>query len=222
MEETLQRFGPEPGGRGYRLDFSARPTNGSAIRSCADLRTDRTFPVTSSTHVETLFRCARKGATGASGVHFPKGNSMSKSALTRLLGAAAVTLAVSAAFAQPASASGGDDDRHGSPSSNQVFEATNAAAGNAVQVFDQAGDGTLTVGPVVRDRRSRHRRFARIARWDRPRWPHAAGRQRWRQHRVIVRHHPARSQSPRRRAVWWRTSRQRDSARRCRLRAQRR
>jgi 6-phosphogluconolactonase len=74
---------------------------------------------------------------------------MSKSALTRLLGAAAVTLAVSAAFVQPASASGGDDDRHGSPSGNQVFEATNAAAGNAVQVFDQAEDGTLIAGPVI-------------------------------------------------------------------------
>ena len=74
---------------------------------------------------------------------------MNKSALTRLLGAAVVTLAVSAAFVQPASASGGDDDRHGAPSSTQVFEATNAAAGNAIQVFDQASDGTLTVGPVV-------------------------------------------------------------------------
>jgi 6-phosphogluconolactonase len=73
---------------------------------------------------------------------------MYKSALTRLLGAAVVILAVSAAFVQPASASG-DDDRHGVPTSTQVFEATNAAAGNAIQVFDQASDGTLTVGPVV-------------------------------------------------------------------------
>ncbi len=74
---------------------------------------------------------------------------MNKSALTRLFGAAIVTLAVSAAYAQPASASGSDDDRHGAPSSTQVFEATNAAAGNALQVFDQASDGTLTVGPIV-------------------------------------------------------------------------
>jgi len=73
---------------------------------------------------------------------------MNKSALTRLLGTAVVTLAVSAAFAQPASASG-DDDRHSALSSTQVFEATNAAAGNAIQVFDQASDGTLTVGQVV-------------------------------------------------------------------------
>src|SRR5258706_8731573 len=74
---------------------------------------------------------------------------MKASALTRLLGAAVVTLAVSAAYAQPASASGGGDDRHGSSSGNQVYEATNDAAGNAVQVFDQASDGTLTVGPLV-------------------------------------------------------------------------
>ena len=74
---------------------------------------------------------------------------MNKSGLTRLIGAAVVTLAVSAAYAQPASASNGDDDRHGVPSSTQIFEATNAAAGNAIQVFDQASDGTLTVGPVV-------------------------------------------------------------------------
>ncbi len=73
---------------------------------------------------------------------------LNKSALTRLLGAAVVTLAVSAASVQTASASS-DDDRHGAPSTNQVFEATNAAAGNAIQVFDQASDGTLTVGPVV-------------------------------------------------------------------------
>jgi 6-phosphogluconolactonase len=74
---------------------------------------------------------------------------VNKSALTRLLGAAVVTLAVSAAYVQPASASNGDENRRGEPSSTQVFEATNAAAGNAVQVFDQASDGTLTVGPVV-------------------------------------------------------------------------
>ena len=74
---------------------------------------------------------------------------MNRSALTRLLGAVVVTLAVSTAFVQPASASSGDDDLQGAPSSTQVFEATNAAAGNAVQVFDQASDGTLTVGPVV-------------------------------------------------------------------------
>ena len=74
---------------------------------------------------------------------------MHKSALTRLFGAAIVTLAVSTAFARPASASSGDDDREGAPSSNQVYEATNNAAGNAVQVFDQAADGTLAVGPLV-------------------------------------------------------------------------
>ena len=74
---------------------------------------------------------------------------MSRSALTRLLGAVVVTLAVSAAYVQPASASGGDDDRHSSSSSTQVFEATNAAAGNAIQVFDQAADGTLAVSALV-------------------------------------------------------------------------
>ena len=74
---------------------------------------------------------------------------MNKSALTRLFGAAVVTLAVSAAYVQPASASNGDDSRHGESFGTQVFEVTNAAAGNAVQVFDQASDGTLTVGPVV-------------------------------------------------------------------------
>jgi 6-phosphogluconolactonase len=70
---------------------------------------------------------------------------MNKPALTRLLGAAVVTLAVSAAYAQPARAEG----RDGSSIGNHVYEATNAAAGNAIQVFQQASDGTLTVGPVV-------------------------------------------------------------------------
>lgn len=74
---------------------------------------------------------------------------MNKPALTRLLGATMVTLAVSAAFARPASASSGDDDRGGAPSSTQVYEATNDATGNAIQVFDQASDGTLAVGPLV-------------------------------------------------------------------------
>jgi 6-phosphogluconolactonase len=74
---------------------------------------------------------------------------MKTSALTRLLGAAVVTLAASAAYAQPASASDGGDDRHDSSSSNQVYEATNDAAGNAIQVFEQASDGTLTVGSLV-------------------------------------------------------------------------
>lgn len=59
---------------------------------------------------------------------------MRTSALTRLLGAAVVTLAVSAAYAQPASASGGDRDS--ASSNNHVYEATNDAAGNAIQVFD--------------------------------------------------------------------------------------
>jgi DNA-binding beta-propeller fold protein YncE len=38
------------------------------------------------------------------------------------------------------------DDRS---STGRVYEATNAAAGNAVQVFERAADGTLTVGPLV-------------------------------------------------------------------------
>jgi 6-phosphogluconolactonase len=38
-----------------------------------------------------------------------------------------------------------DDDR----SSGAVFEVTNAAGPNAIQVYLRAGDGTLTVGPVV-------------------------------------------------------------------------
>jgi 6-phosphogluconolactonase len=68
---------------------------------------------------------------------------MKKSAFTRLLGAALVTLVASAAYVQPASASGRDDRR------THVFEATNAVTGNAIQVFDQAADGTLVVGALV-------------------------------------------------------------------------
>ena len=74
---------------------------------------------------------------------------MKTSYLARLLGATVVSLAISSAFVQPARASNGDDDRHGSPAGNQVYEATNAAAGNAIQVFDQATDGTLSVGQLV-------------------------------------------------------------------------
>ena len=69
---------------------------------------------------------------------------MKKSALTRLVGAAVITLAASAALVQPASAS---NER--SASTNLVYEVTNNATGNAIQVFEQASDGTLSVGPLV-------------------------------------------------------------------------
>jgi 6-phosphogluconolactonase (cycloisomerase 2 family) len=74
---------------------------------------------------------------------------MKKPALTRLLGVVVVTFAASAAYVQPASAAGSHDVRRGSPSGTHVFEATNALTGNAVQMFDQADDGTLVVGALV-------------------------------------------------------------------------
>jgi 6-phosphogluconolactonase (cycloisomerase 2 family) len=67
--------------------------------------------------------------------------------LSRLIAGAAATLAVTAAFVQPARAESGD---HGNARSvSQVYEATNAAAGNAIQVFERASDGTLSVGALV-------------------------------------------------------------------------
>ena len=71
---------------------------------------------------------------------------MKKSALTRLVGVAVITLAASAALVQTASASGAAEH---SASTNRVYEVTNNAAGNAIQVFEQASDGTLSVGPLV-------------------------------------------------------------------------
>ena len=123
---------------------------------------------------------------------------------------------------QPASASGSDDERHDSPSSTQVFETTNAAAGNAIQVFDQASDGTLTVGPVVPtgglgtgDSLASQGGIARDGRT----LLVVNGGDNTVSSFVITRTRP---QSPRRRAVRWCPPRQRDAQRRCRLRAQRR
>ena len=74
---------------------------------------------------------------------------MSTPSLTRLVGATVAAFAVvavtGAAFAQPASA---DDGGHDS-SVSHVYEATNSAIGNSVQVFDSAPDGSLTVGELV-------------------------------------------------------------------------
>jgi 6-phosphogluconolactonase (cycloisomerase 2 family) len=67
--------------------------------------------------------------------------------LSRLITGAAATLALTAAFVQPARAE--SDGHESTPSVTQVYEATNAAAGNAIQVFDRAGDGTLSVGALV-------------------------------------------------------------------------
>jgi 6-phosphogluconolactonase len=67
--------------------------------------------------------------------------------LSRLIAGAAATLAVTAAFVQPARAASNDDGND--PSATQVYEATNAVAGNAIQVFERAGDGTLSVGALV-------------------------------------------------------------------------
>lgn len=61
--------------------------------------------------------------------------------------AAAATLASAVSLAQPASAD--DGHRGGGRAGGQVFEATNAAAGNAVQVFDRNPDGSLTAGALV-------------------------------------------------------------------------
>lgn len=66
--------------------------------------------------------------------------------LSRLIAAAAATLAITAAFVQPARAE--SDDRDGPPVA-EVYEATNAAAGNAIQVFERADDGSLSVGALV-------------------------------------------------------------------------
>jgi 6-phosphogluconolactonase (cycloisomerase 2 family) len=71
---------------------------------------------------------------------------MHTSTLSRLIAGAVATVAITAAFVQPARAEGDD---HDNASVGQVFEATNAAAGNAIQIFDRASDGTLTVGALV-------------------------------------------------------------------------
>ena len=67
--------------------------------------------------------------------------------LSRLIAGAAASLAITAAFVQPARAE--SDDHSSARSVSQVYEATNAAAGNAIQVFERASDGTLSVGALV-------------------------------------------------------------------------
>lgn len=67
-------------------------------------------------------------------------------ALSRLIAGAAATLAITTAFVQPAHAESDDRD---SPPVAQVYEATNSAAANAIQVFERADDGTLSVGALV-------------------------------------------------------------------------
>ncbi|MDH4075190.1 MAG: lactonase family protein [Acidimicrobiia bacterium] len=68
--------------------------------------------------------------------------------IPRALAALAVAGAALATAGGPALADTGRGD-DGPPSIRQVYEVTNAAAGNAVQVFDQAPDGTLTAGTLV-------------------------------------------------------------------------
>ncbi|HYN33764.1 MAG TPA: beta-propeller fold lactonase family protein [Ilumatobacteraceae bacterium] len=72
---------------------------------------------------------------------------MIRSRYVQLFGALLVATAVGALGAAPASADDGDDDDDAQ--AGHVFEATNQVAGNAIQVFDRASDGTLTVGPLV-------------------------------------------------------------------------
>jgi 6-phosphogluconolactonase (cycloisomerase 2 family) len=67
--------------------------------------------------------------------------------LSRLVVGVAATVAITAAFVQPARAEG--DDHDSTTSVTQVYEATNASAGNAIQVFERANDGTLFVGALV-------------------------------------------------------------------------
>ncbi len=67
--------------------------------------------------------------------------------LSRLFAGAAATLAITAALVQPAHAE--SEDHGNTPSVTQIYEATNAAAGNAIQVFERASDGTLSVGALV-------------------------------------------------------------------------
>ena len=71
---------------------------------------------------------------------------MKTRSLSRPVVATAVALAAGAAVAQPASA---ESNAKAGPSINQVYEATNNALGNSVQVFDRAPDGTLVAGAVV-------------------------------------------------------------------------
>jgi 6-phosphogluconolactonase len=68
--------------------------------------------------------------------------------LSRLIAAAAAAVAVTAAFVQPARAESDDHDS-AAPAVSQVYEATNAADGNAIQIFERSGDGTLSVGALV-------------------------------------------------------------------------
>jgi 6-phosphogluconolactonase len=68
---------------------------------------------------------------------------MFRSRISRVLGAAALALVAGALAASPVEAKGGTH------SVGQVFQATNDPAGNAIQVFDRAADGSLTVGELV-------------------------------------------------------------------------
>lgn len=68
--------------------------------------------------------------------------------IPRALAALAVAGAALATAGGPALADTGRGD-DGQPSIRQVYEVTNAAAGNAIQVFDQAPDGSLRAGALV-------------------------------------------------------------------------
>jgi 6-phosphogluconolactonase len=70
---------------------------------------------------------------------------MKPSSLARLCTASVLSLGTAAMLAQPAHADSGTP----AVSTGRVYEATNAAAGNAIQVFERANDGTLTVGALV-------------------------------------------------------------------------
>jgi len=68
---------------------------------------------------------------------------MFRSSVSRVLGAVMFAISVGALAASPVEAT------RGGHSVGHVFQATNDPTGNAIQVFDQVADGSLTVGALV-------------------------------------------------------------------------
>src|SRR5690348_10164561 len=83
--------------------------------------------------------------TAVGGLPSRKARTMHRHLTSRTLSAAALAVGLGTAFAASASA----DPGAAHAPAGHVYETTNAASGNAIQVFDRAADGRLTAAGQV-------------------------------------------------------------------------
>jgi 6-phosphogluconolactonase len=74
---------------------------------------------------------------------------MSRTRFHHITASVALGLLAAALIAAPASAHDDDFDDDDAPGSHQVFQATNDPTANAIQVFEQADDGSFVAGDLV-------------------------------------------------------------------------